>query len=45
MSNTGWHVSLHYLRQSVEGWATQCKGKYYRVAQTVVKYWNRYHIQ
>lgn len=38
MGNTGQHVSLHYLGQTVEKWATQCKGKYYRVAQTVAKY-------
>lgn len=45
MTNTGWHVSLHYLGQTVDNWATQSKGKYCRVAQTVAKYWNRYHIQ
>lgn len=41
MTNTDWHMSLHYLGQTVENWATQSKGKYCRVAQTVAKYWNR----
>lgn len=29
----------------MKNWAAQCKGKCYGVAQTLAKYWNRYHIQ
>lgn len=44
MTNTGWHVSLCFLAEIVENWATQCKGEYCKVVQIVAKYWNRYHI-